>query len=140
MINAAKATLALLLVLSLSSTSCKKKQEPEGYRVVGFDKQTKQWTIIRSGTFDGKFLRKRLIVVCDFYKWGDHETVTGPDACNLQVGRNLVPNPFPPGEKRSELLDVWEMSADRLVIAEGGGSDKVEQQFIIQKDEVLPDR
>ena len=68
MANATKTVLAVAIALTLVSAGCKKKPEPEGYRVVGFDAQTMKWTIIRTGTFDGKFLRKRLVVVCAPYK------------------------------------------------------------------------
>ncbi len=65
--------------------------------------------------------------------------VTGPDACHLQVGRMIVPNPLPPPEKRNEFLDVFEMPTETLSITEGDGPDRVSQQFNILKYEVLPD-
>jgi hypothetical protein len=110
-----------------------------GYRVVSYDAATHQWTILRNGTFDGKYMTKRIIVVCSFYKWGEHEAVEGPEACHLPVGRLIVPNPLPPQGKRDEFLDVYEMPDERLAITEGDGTDRVEQQFIILKYEVLPD-
>ena len=131
--------LLLALVWLAFSVGCTRNAEPEGYRVISYENPGK-WVIIRTGTFDGKLLKKRLVVQCDFYKWGDHETVTGPQACNLQVGRLMVsahPQPDANG-KRPGWLDVWEMSYDRLAITEGGGSDKVSQQFIILKNEVIP--
>ena len=128
-----------VLVLFALSLACTKKPIPEGYRVVSYDAVTHQWTILRNGTFDGKYLTKRLIVVCSFYKWADHEAVTGPDACQLQVGRMIVPNPFPPPEKRADFLDVFEMSSETLAVTEGYGPDRVSQQFNILKYEVLPD-
>jgi hypothetical protein len=133
-------SMTLWFVLLLVFIGCKKKQEPEGYRVVSFDRNKAEWTLIRTGTFDGKFLQKRLTLVCDFYQWGNREMIKGPTACDLPVGRLLVPNAYLPKEKRAEFLDIWEMSAGRLAITEGSGSDKVEQQFIIQKNEVLPDK
>jgi hypothetical protein len=51
-------TLAALLVLLLFSVGCTKKLGPEGYRVVGYDAPTHQWTILRDGTFDVKYLTK----------------------------------------------------------------------------------
>ena len=139
MTNAAKAILALVLAVSLASAGCKNKPEPEGYRVVGFDRQTMQWTIIRNGTFDGKYLKKRLIAVCDLYQWGNHEMVTGPDACDLRVGELIVLNPFPPEGQRGKFVDIWEMGSERLFISKGDGLNKVNEQFIIKKYEVLPD-
>jgi hypothetical protein len=127
----------IVLVLLLGCSS-QKKAEPEGYRVLSYDAQTRQWIILRTGTFDGKYLKKRLTVVCSLFKWGDHEAVTGPDACHLQVGRMMIPNPLPAG-KRNEFLDIFEMPDETLSITEGYGADRVMQQFRILKYEVLPD-
>lgn len=127
------------LPLLLFSVDCTKRLGPEGYRVVGYDAATHQWTILRTGTFDGKYLTKRLTVVCASYKWGDHESVTGPEACHLQVGRMITPNPLPPDGKRQEFLDVYEMPSETLSITEGDGAERVMQQFAIVKYEVLPD-
>jgi hypothetical protein len=130
---------AALLALFLFFVSCTKRPGPEGYRVIAYDAATRQWTILRTGTFDGKYLTKRLIVVCASYTWGDHESITGPEACHLQVGRMIIPNPLPPGGKRQEFLDVYEMPSETLSVTEGDGADRVMQQFTIVKYEVLPD-
>ena len=98
---------------------------------------TGKWVIIRTGTFGGKFLRKRMTVLCDFYKWGDHATVTGPGACDLQVGRFMVPK-LTKADDPFESTYIWELSADRLAITDGDGPDRVSQQFVILKNEVLP--
>jgi hypothetical protein len=123
-------TLAIICCF-ISLTSCKTKPEPEGYRVVGYDAATQQWTIIRTGNFDGKFLTKRLIVVCEFYRWGSHEMVKGPDACHLVVGRLIVPNPLPSADKRSEFLDVFEMPSETLAITEGDGAGLLVATFLV---------
>src|ERR1700733_1864410 len=128
---------ATVLLAFVLFSACEKKTDPEGYRVVSYDAFTHQWTILRTGTFDGKYLRKRLIVICSFYKWGDHEAVRGPEACHLQVGRLIVPNLFPPPDKRQEFLGVSEMPEEVLSITEGDGPDRVLQQFNILKYEVL---
>ena len=36
----------------------KGRTEPEGYRVIGYDAGSHQWTILRNGTFDGKYYGK----------------------------------------------------------------------------------
>jgi hypothetical protein len=131
--------LPVLLSALVVSLGCKKRSEPEGYRVVGYDATAHEWTILRNGTFNGKYLTKRLTVVCSSYKWGDHEAITGPDACHLQVGRMMIPNPLPPEGKRQEFLDIYEMPGETLSITEGDGPDRVVQQFSILKYEVLPD-
>lgn len=131
-------TMVALLILSFG---CTKKPEPEGYRVVSYDATTHQWTILRNGTFDGKYLVKRITAVCSSYRWGTHEAVVGPEACHLQVGEMIIPNPLPPPEKRSEFVDVFEMPSEVLAISTGalGSDDRVSQQFNILKYEVLPD-
>ena len=139
MMNTAKKLRFALLTLLALSPGCTKKPEAEGYRVLSYDAGTHQWIILRTGTFDGKYLTKRLTVVCSSYKWGDHEPVTGTEACHLQVGRLIIPNPLPPAGKRSEFLDVFEMPSETLSITEGDGADRVMQQFAILKYEVLPD-
>jgi hypothetical protein len=136
--NTAKILTPVLLAFSWF-LGCTKKPEAEGYRVLSYDAPTHQWVILRNGTFDGKYLTKRITVVCSFYKWGDHEAVEGPDACHLQVGRMMIPNPFPPAEKGQEFLDIFEMPTETLAITEGEGADRVQQQFTILKYEVLPD-
>jgi hypothetical protein len=45
--------------------------EPSGYRVVGFDAATNTWTIIRNGTFTGKYLVVRLTIACQAHKYAD---------------------------------------------------------------------
>ena len=133
-------TFALVfLALAILSAGCTRKKEPEGYRVVSYDAATHRWVILRTGTFDGKFLKKRITVVCSLYKWGDHDAVTGPEACHLQVGRLIVPNPLPAEGKRQEFVDVYEMPNETLSITEGDGPNRVSQQFDILKYEVLPD-
>ena len=125
----------LLLAVLLFSCGCKKKPEIEGYRVVGYDGASSRYTIIRNGTFDGKYIVKRLAVRCNFYKWADHEAVSGPTACNLRVGQMLVWNGVPKDPR--DFLDIWEMPPDTLVITQGDGPDQVQQQFTILKEEVI---
>ena len=140
MTNTVKLLIAVASIALAAPLGCKKAHEPDGYRVVGYDAATHQWTIIRTGTFDGRYLTKQLTVLCDFYQLGKHEAVKGPDACHLQVGRLIVPDPLPPPDKRSEFLDVTEMPTETLAITEGDGDDQIEQQFKILKYEVVPNK
>ena len=137
--NTAKILTPVLLAICMVFLGCTKKPEAEGYRVISYDAATHQWVILRNGTFDGKYLTKRITVVCSFYKWGDHEAVEGPDACHLQVGRTMIPNSWSPLEKSEKYLDIFEMPSETLAITEGEGADRVQQQFTILKYEVLPD-
>ncbi|MGA9669973.1 MAG: hypothetical protein WBQ94_12240 [Terracidiphilus sp.] len=130
------AVASIVLTLSLG---CKKVREPEGYRVVSFDAASHQWTIIRNGTFDGKYMTKRLVVVCMFYKWGEHETVDGTDACHLQVGRLIVPSLESGNADKNHFITVFEMPDETLSITEGSGDDRVMQQFkIVSYNVVTP--
>ena len=139
MTNNAKALTIVLLASFVVFLGCTKKPEAEGYRIISYDAATHQWVIIRNGTFDGKYLTKRITVVCSFYKWGDHEAVEGPDACHLQVGRMMIPNSWSPPKKGEQYLDIFEMPSETLAITEGEGTERVQQQFTILKYEVLPD-
>ena len=119
------------------SCGCKKAHEPEGYRVVSYEAANHQWTIIRSGTFDSKYMTKKLVVVCMFYKWGEHDAVDGPDACHLQVGRLIVPSLESGNADKSHFITVFEMPNETLSITEGSGDDRVMQQFKILSYTIL---
>ncbi len=132
--------LSIVTPVFAADSDSTRNQEPEGYRVVSYDAATHQWVILRNGTFDGKYMTKRITVVCNSYHWANHETVTGPDACDLQVGNMIIPNPFPMKGKRQDFIDVMEMSGEVLAITKGDGAERVSQQFKILKYEVLPDK
>ena len=130
----------LLLLFSFLALLCGcAKATAPGYRVISYDAGTGAWVIIYDGTIGGVHVKKRITAVCDFYKWGDHETVTGPQACSLRIGQLLVPNAMPGEGHRGEFLDIFEMSADRLSVTTGEGPDRVNQQFVILKQELVSD-
>jgi hypothetical protein len=136
-INQTALSFMLLAVIGFF-LGCTKKPQPEGYRVISYEAATHQWTILRTGSFDG--LTRRLTVVCSSYKSADHESVTGPEACRLQVGPMMIPNSsFPPAGKSRESLEIQEMTLEKLSITEGAGADRVMQEFNILKYELLPD-
>jgi len=124
-------SLALASICVAFCVGCKSANRPEGYFVTGYDASSQQWTILRTGTFDGKYLKKKLVVRCLFYKSGDDETVQGPDACHLQVGRLIVPTPLENHATPDQFVDVFEMPDEVLSITDGSGSDRVIQQFKI---------
>ncbi len=133
--------LASLLAVLLLSLGCMKKPEPDGYRVVGYDAAKNQWTVIRTDTSDGKRVKEKLVLVCDLYKLGDDDLSIDPRACQLEVGDLMVVNVSTSDPQKS--LDIFKMSGpsdERLVITEGDGSSRVSQQFVIVKDEILPDK
>jgi hypothetical protein len=127
----------IVLVLFLGC-SCQKKAEPEGYRVLSYDGLTRQWIILHTETFDGKYLKMRLTVVCSLYQWGDHKAVSGPDACLLYVGYLMTPNLSPPAGRDDKFLHI-SAAGEKLEITEGRGDNRVHQEFRILKNEVLPD-
>ncbi len=58
------------------------QSEHEGYRVTAYESKTHEWTIIRIGTFDSGFQKKKLVVVClSFMNTNGHQTV-GPNFRN----------------------------------------------------------
>lgn len=94
--------------------------------------------MIRNGTFNGEYQVKRLILVCDFYKWGEREAVSGPDACNLQIGRLMVGNAYDYYKGKSkDFLDITEMGSNWIAFTEGVGADQVSQHFKIVRQELL---
>lgn len=128
---------AIVTMFIALACGCKKTQEPEGYRVESYDAASHQWTIIRTGTFDGKYMTKKLVVVCTFYKWGDHDSMDGPDACHLQVGRLIVPSLESGNADKAHFVTVFEMPNETLSITEGSGDDRVMQQFKIERYELV---
>jgi hypothetical protein len=127
------------LLLGLILMGCAKKHKQEGYRIVSYDSSDHHWVISRNGTFDGNYMVKHLIVECVMYQWGKREPVRNSEACHLQVGQLIVPNPIPDPKKPDEFVDVFEMPNSMLSITEGMGSNRQMQIFKIVKYEVLPD-
>jgi len=41
------------------------------------------------------------------------------------------------GKRGKDFLDIYEMSPDRLAITEGDGPDRVSQQFVVLKQELV---
>ena len=137
----AKPCIATLLALTLTLGGCKRKPVPEGYRVTAYDAATKQWTIIRNETLDGRYLTKKLVVVCSFYQGWQGEPIKGPDACHLDVGRLIVPNPYPAQDYDDAFLDVEIIpgAGETLSITEHADRHMKMQQFYILKHELLTD-
>lgn len=106
---------------------------------MSFDSTAGQWIILRSGTSDGKRLTKRMTVVCDFYKWGDRERVSGPDACSLTVGGLMMPRYMSDDKNNAKTVLYMFEDPDYLSIVEGDGDDRVAQGFRILKNDVVPE-
>ena len=85
-----------------------------------------RWTLIH--TDHTKKQQLRYVVRCDWYKWGDHETVSGD--CNLPVGKVLVWNGMP--AKPEDFVDIWVSDGDYLFVTEGSGKDRTSQGFSIE--------
>ncbi len=133
-----KRFLTAVLLGLLIFTGCK-KPEPEGYRVVGYDAATHQWTIMRNGNFNGTYLRKRLTVVCELSQWGNQEALLGKDVCHLQVGELIIPTMKGKRIKDQAPVRVYEMPDQVLSISQGDGDNQRRQLFKIITYEVLPD-
>jgi len=120
--------LSIITPVFAADSDSTKNPEPEGYRVVSYDAATHQWIILRKGTFDGKYMTKRITVVCYSVLMDK-----GPDACHLQVGNMITPNLV------TERLSSIDRSDELLVITNGYDAHE-SQYFKILKYEVLPDK
>src|SRR6266567_403596 len=111
--------------------------ESTGYRVVSYDAATKTWTILRNGTFDGKYMVKRIIVACQGHKYADGETLRGRDYCSLQVGRLYHWYKKCDNGEAEMVSETPGISV--LTITEGDRPNQDNQFFDILRYEVLPD-
>ncbi|MCX6544428.1 MAG: hypothetical protein NTV05_08435 [Acidobacteria bacterium] len=134
--KAASLLLAGFVAMTLGCEQTAVVKDVEGYRVVSHDTKTGEWVILRNGTFDGKYLVKRITAVCNYYQWGNGKRVEGQDACNLRVGEMLVPTVAP--DRGKESLVISELSSEWLTIIRGQGPEMVIQTLKIVKYEVLP--
>jgi hypothetical protein len=134
--NSQTVLLLFALVTLMYLTGCKNKSEPYGYRVVGFDSTSGEWTLVHTDTVDGKLLRQRLVVVCKYAKWPDHEG-SGKDACHLQVGELMVPTLSPSEVKAGHPVIAMEWNDGSLTFEEGSGTNEVYQSFEIKKSEII---
>jgi hypothetical protein len=131
----------LMLVMALSviggAVAFAECNEPRGYRVMAYDGRTHQYTIHRNGTFDGKYLVKKIVVVCQSYQAGNRAPVKGETACDLGVGSF-----YPVGEasltREGGPVVVLEQD-DYFAITEGRGENEVRRTFNVVSIEVLPD-
>lgn len=122
------------LAALLLATGCTQR-DPEGYHVASFEPPDK-WVIIRNGTFDGKYLRKRMTVRCISSRIGDERANIGDSACYLRVGDVLLPNHGKStGPGSADIIET----GDGLTITKGTGSSALAQQFVILNNEVIPE-
>jgi hypothetical protein len=108
----------------------------EGYRVRAYDGRTHQYTIHRDVTFDGKYMVKKIVMICKLYQIGNYQPVTDATVCELPIGK-FYPSHRPREEKGGFLL-ISEQN-DRLSITEGIGANRILQSFTVLSIEVLPD-
>jgi hypothetical protein len=134
---------ASVLWTVLFCVGCKKQPQAqvEGYRVVGWDGRTQTYTIIRNGTWDGKYLVKRLVVRCYSRHVGSPRFLGGPEAfvspsaCDIHVGQMFVWNPLP--KNPQDFVDYGELPPSTFFITQGHGDEQVQQIFTILKEEVI---
>jgi hypothetical protein len=124
---------AALALAGCGKKAAPEKTVPEGYRVVSYDGAKKEWTLIRTGTFDGGEHRTiRLVLVCDSYERSGRPPSEGPDSCALEVGRLMVPS----HAAEKPFLDIYQIQ-DTLAIIEGRGANQVSQHLFIVKHELI---
>lgn len=133
--------IALLAVAVVLIVGCSKhKVSVDGYRVVSYDGRTAEWVVVRTGTYDGEHQTKRMTLQCDFYKWDDHEAVSGPKSCDLRIGRLMVDNSYEFfSGKSKDHFQIDEMSSDLIAFTKGTGDKRVAQHFMILHQEMLPE-
>jgi hypothetical protein len=111
---------------------------PEGYRVTAYDSRVHEWTIIRTGTFDGVFMTKKFVVVCVTFMNEAGIYTAGPYACPLQVGQfKQVRINFQDGDAPLEDIDQF---SDTLMFTEGTSNRPTKQIFDIKRIELLDHR
>jgi len=118
-------TLPLVAALVSIFSGCKSRQPPVDAWYV-LEMRDSHWTLVH--TDHTRHQQFRYVVTCDWYQWGDRETVPGD--CDLPVGKILVWNGLP--DKPSNFVDIWISGGDYLFITEGSGGDRVSQSFSIQ--------
>lgn len=116
-----------------STVSTASPEPMETYQVMTHDVSSGEWVIVAVNREVGR--RVQITASCDFYKWGNRESVQGPTGCDLLVGQTLVPNRL--GTRPGEFLDVWQLG-DTLFITRGKGDDRIHQQFTVRSAKVLP--
>jgi hypothetical protein len=125
----------LILALLIVVIGCKNKQEREGYRVVAYDGTNHHWTLIQTDSLNGEHQTKRIVIECLLYQKGKEDIRTGPDVCDLRVGRNMVPNKTPDND-RAKLLSVYALS-NGFYFTEGSGDNRISQQFKIIDEKLV---
>ncbi|MBN8924372.1 MAG: hypothetical protein J0I96_14945 [Rhodanobacter sp.] len=124
----------ILFLLFLVGCSFRQPDVPSVvYAVVENDSSSNTWVVDAIDRVEKK--RIRYVHVCDFYRWGNHEAVAGPTACDLSVGDEIAPNPFQ--RRPGGFLDVWPRG-NTLSITRGQGDDRVVEQFSIKSAKVMP--
>jgi hypothetical protein len=112
--------------------------EPTGYRVVGYEAATMTWTILRNGTFSGKYLVKRMVVRCSARDYGDGQLLRG-QYCGLQVGRLYHWYKACDNGIVEMISEFSSAGALALQLTLGSGKESDTQFFDILKEDVLPD-
>jgi hypothetical protein len=108
----------------------------EGYRVMAYDGRTHQYTIHRNGTVDGRYLVKKIVVLCASHRSSRRGRVMGETACDLPVGKLFQVHVSDDGQHNS--AHITEQN-DLFSIVEGKGADQIVQRFNVLSVEVLPD-
>jgi hypothetical protein len=118
-------TIGPVLVVAIILVACRSERPPVDAWYV-LDMHNSHWTLVH--TDHTRHQQIRYVVTCNWYKWGDHEGVSG--GCDLPVGKTLVWNGLP--DVPSNFVDIWIGGGDYLFITEGDGGDRVSQSFTVQ--------
>ena len=134
--------IVVLLALALSLAASAQTMQPEGYRVTAYNSQTHEWTIIRTGTFDGEFQKKKIVVLCQWFEDENGRRTDGPDACSLRVGQFMKHDLSRIAALKSgkpwlaNIATVMELD-DTLLVSEGSVHPTTSQVFRVKKIELV---
>jgi hypothetical protein len=105
---------------------------------MAYDGQTHEYTIHRNQIIDGKYLIKKIVVVCESYQWGGRPPNKEPTACELEVGSFYPVGPAALTRDEGPAV-VTELNARLTIIEKWGTKEEVFQSFKVVSNEVLPD-
>jgi hypothetical protein len=128
----------VLIITTMMAGAAVAQPQPtsEGYRVMAYDGRAHQYTIHRNGTVDGKYMVKKIVMICKLYQVGNYQPVTDATICELPIGK-FYPS-YRPREEKGGFLLISEQN-DRFSITEGIGAHRILQSFTVLSIEVLPD-
>ena len=79
--------LAVVVLASGGAAAAENEIVAQSYRVMAYDTRTHHYTIHSNGKLDGKYLIKKIVVICASSQSQSRGRVMGEAACDLSVGK-----------------------------------------------------